>query len=104
MEWVTVEKENCYNWCNYDDLIKKVKPFEFKAFEKTTNLLFRQKLWSLEISKISWKIIWEGHYHHIGQTVSYIKYCILKNILISHYRVICFKPDSAEFRRNTNKF
>ena len=79
MEWVTVEKENCYNWCNYDDLIKKVKPFEFKAFEKTTNLLFRQKLWSLEISKISWKIIWEGHYHHIGQTVSYIKYCILKN-------------------------
>ena len=32
MEWVTVEKENCYNWCNYNDLIEKVKPLEFEAF------------------------------------------------------------------------
>lgn len=103
MEWVTVEKENCYNWCNYNDLIEKVKPLEFKAFEKTTNLLFRQKLQSLELSKISWKIIWEGHYHYIGQTVSYIKYCILKNEELGLVLIIDKKYTKA-FWKTKGKF
>ena len=103
MEWVTVEKENCYKWCNYNDLIEKVKPLEFKAFEKTTKLLFRQKLQSPVLSKISWKIIWEGHYHYIGQTVSYIKYCILKNEELGLVLIIDKKYTKA-FWKTKGKF